>query len=42
LIEHAPTTYWTGENILSNFHTVKEFVDGEALIPEVIIKAKQQ
>lgn len=42
LIEHAPTTYWTGENLLSNFHTVKEFVDGEALIPEEIIKAKQQ
>ena len=42
LIEHAPTTYWMGENLLSNFHTVKEFVDGEALIPEEIIKAKQQ
>lgn len=42
LIEHAPTTYWTGENILSHFHTVKEFVDGEALIPAEIIKAKQQ
>lgn len=42
LVEHAPTTYWTGENKLDYFHTVKEFVNGEALIPSDIIKAKQQ
>lgn len=41
LIEHAPTSYWTGENQLDYFHTVKEFVNGEALIPNDIIKSKQ-
>lgn len=42
LIEHAPTSYWTGDNQLDYFHTVIEFVNGEALIPSEIIKAKQQ
>ncbi|RZK12157.1 MAG: DUF3732 domain-containing protein [Flavobacterium sp.] len=38
MVEHAPETYWTGENQLSYFHTVDEFIDGNGLIPSNIFK----
>ncbi|TKC62152.1 DUF3732 domain-containing protein [Pedobacter hiemivivus] len=38
MVEHAPESYWTGENNLEYFHTVDKFVDGEGLIPSNIYK----
>lgn len=35
MVEHAPKEYWI-ENELSNFHTVDEFIDGNALVPNNI------
>jgi len=32
MVEHAPKEYWI-ENELKNFHTVDEFINGNALIP---------
>lgn len=37
LLEHAPPEYWA-DPILSNFHLVEEFVDGNALIPILAFK----
>ena len=41
LIEHAPSTYWTGENNLEFFKTVREFEGNEALVPYDVIEKKQ-
>lgn len=41
LIEHAPTSYWTGENALSHFVTKKEFEGQEALVPYSVIEKKK-
>ena len=38
LVEHAPKSYWEGENGFSYFKTCHQFLDGEALIPSRIIK----
>lgn len=37
LVEHAPETYWTGENNLNYFVTKEQFTDGNALIPQYIL-----
>lgn len=37
MVEHAPKEYWT-EYELKNFHTVAEFINGEGLIPQEILK----
>ncbi|MCJ0830538.1 DUF3732 domain-containing protein [Acinetobacter sp. NIPH1876] len=37
LIEHAPKSYWESNNFL-NFHVVREFVNGKALIPKEIFE----
>ena len=42
LIEHAPTSYWTGENKLDYFVTKKEFEGDEALVPYSVIKKKKE
>jgi len=45
MIEHAPKSYWMDSKnnyILKNFHTVKEFVNGEKLIPQNIIDAHKK
>ena len=41
LIEHAPSTYWTGENNLEYFKTVREFEGKKALVPYEVIEKKQ-
>ena len=41
LIEHAPSSYWTGENVLSHFVTKREFEGSEALVPYSVIEKKQ-
>lgn len=40
LIEHAPESYWTGNNKLDYFITRATFTDGNALIPEYVLKNK--
>ena len=42
LIEHAPTSYWTGENKLDFFVTKKEFEGDEALVPYSVIEKKKE
>lgn len=37
LVEHAPESYWTGENHLDYFVTKEQFTDGNALIPQYIL-----
>lgn len=37
LVEHAPESYWTGENCLEYFETREQFTDGNALIPQYIL-----
>ena len=37
LVEHAPESYWTGENRLEYFETREQFTDGNALIPRYIL-----
>lgn len=37
LIEHAPESYWTGDNTLDYFVTKATFADGNALIPRYIL-----
>lgn len=41
LIEHAPTSYWTGDNALKHFVTKKEFEGSEALVPYSVIEKKK-
>lgn len=38
LIEHAPESYWTGENKLEYFVTKEQFINGNALIPQYAIE----
>lgn len=38
MIEHAPESYWTGNNKLDYFTTRATFTDGNALIPEYVLK----
>lgn len=38
LIEHAPESYWTGDNKLDYFTTRATFTGGNALIPEYVLK----
>lgn len=40
LIEHAPESYWTGNNKLDYFITKATFTDGNALIPQYILDNK--
>jgi len=40
LIEHAPESYWTGNNKLDYFITKATFTDGDALIPKYVIENK--
>lgn len=40
LIEHANEDHWTGDNYLPYFHTVEKFVEGNALIPNVVIESR--
>lgn len=40
LIEHAPESYWTGENMLEYFTTKATFTDGNALIPKYVLEKK--
>lgn len=42
LIEHAPSTYWTGENQLNYFETKKEFEGDQALVPYDVIEKKRR
>lgn len=37
LVEHAPETYWTGENELDYFVTKESFTNGNALIPQYVL-----
>lgn len=37
LVEHAPDTYWTGENKLDYFVTKENFTNGNALIPQYVL-----
>lgn len=37
LVEHAPESYWTGENKLDYFVTKEQFTDGNALIPQYVL-----
>lgn len=37
LIEHAPESYWTGDNHLEYFVTKEQFTDGNALIPQYVL-----
>ncbi|MDU1889579.1 MAG: DUF3732 domain-containing protein [Dysgonomonas sp.] len=37
LIEHAPESYWTGNNKLDHFITKATFTGGDALIPEYVL-----
>lgn len=41
LIEHAPESYWTGDNKLDYFITRATFTDGNALIPRYVLENKQ-
>lgn len=41
LVEHAPDTYWTGENKLDYFVTKENFTNGNALIPQYVLEPKQ-
>lgn len=41
LIEHASSTYWTGDNQLDFFVTKKEFEGNEALVPYGVIEKKR-
>ena len=38
LIEHAPESYWTGENNLEYFVTKEQFINGNALIPQYALE----
>lgn len=38
LVEHAPETYWTGENELDYFVTRETFTSGNALIPQYVLE----
>ena len=40
LIEHAPESYWTGENKLDYFTTKDTFTEGNALIPKYVLENK--
>lgn len=41
LVEHAPETYWTGENNLDYFVTKETFTSGNALIPKYVLEQKE-
>lgn len=41
LVEHAPETYWTGENKLDYFVTKESFTSGNALIPQYVLEQKE-
>jgi len=41
LIEHAPTSYWTGEHALDYFVTKREFEGDQALVPYYVIEKKK-
>lgn len=41
LVEHAPETYWTGENKLDYFVTRETFTSGNALIPKYVLEKKE-
>lgn len=41
LVEHAPETYWTGENKLDYFVTIETFTSGNALIPKYVLEKKE-
>ena len=41
LVEHAPDTYWTGENKLDYFVTKENFTNGNALIPHYVLEQNQ-
>ena len=41
LVEHAPETYWTGENNLDYFVTKEIFTSGNALIPKYVLEQKE-
>ena len=41
LIEHAPSSYWTGENALEYFVTKREFEGDQALVPYSVIDKKK-
>ena len=38
LIEHAPESYWTGENKMEYFVTKEQFINGNALIPQYVLE----
>jgi len=40
LIEHAPESYWTGDNKLDYFTTKATFTEGNALIPKYVLENK--
>lgn len=42
LVEHAPETYWTGENNLDYFVTKETFTSGNALIPKYVLERKEK
>lgn len=37
LVEHAPESYWTGDNKLEYFVTKESFTNGNALIPQYVL-----
>lgn len=41
LIEHAPESYWTGENKLDYFVTKEQFTNGNALIPSYVLNIEE-
>lgn len=42
LVEHAPESYWTGDNKLEYFLTKESFTNGNALIPQYVLNQQQE
>ncbi|QQT43489.1 DUF3732 domain-containing protein [Sphingobacterium multivorum] len=40
MVEHAPESYWKGNDDLDYFHTVDKFIDGKGLVPKENFKEK--
>ena len=41
LVEHAPESYWTGDNKLEYFVTRESFTNGNALIPQYVLNQQE-
>lgn len=42
LVEHAPESYWTGDNKLEYFVSKESFTNGNALIPQYVLNQQQE